>query len=189
MKGKYATRAANRREATEVEQTEAAYRRQIVRLTQERDEARRERDESRRTHKHDVRKLEAAVREGTSARVVALTRELERLREREDKQSRLLAKRHKDWEQVLFRAEALLMAERGLTSIEAMEVLLSWGIGPAGRSDNVERELEIALAPATEEEAPLARGVAISAGYYSGRQAPMEATKVLAVQRARGIRS
>jgi hypothetical protein len=40
VKGKYAMSAAVKRIATDAEQTEAAYQRQIVRLTQERDEAR-----------------------------------------------------------------------------------------------------------------------------------------------------
>lgn len=69
----------------EAEGVESAYRRQIVRLTKERDEARRERDEARAQWKQEVRALQAQLREGTSAQVAALRIELARLRARTGK--------------------------------------------------------------------------------------------------------
>lgn len=84
MKGKYGQRAAVRREVAEVEASEAAYQRQIVRLTAERDEARVERDKARKDWAAEVRLLKAQVREGASTRVEALIRELEKVRSERD---------------------------------------------------------------------------------------------------------
>lgn len=84
-RGKYAARAAKRREDAEIEATEAGYRRQIVRLTQERDEARAERDDARKVWKDEVRVLAAQLSEATSPRVDALNRELIRTRDERDR--------------------------------------------------------------------------------------------------------
>lgn len=61
--------------------SEEAYRRQIVRLTKERDEARVELATTRAALRAEIRSLQAQVREGTSGRVQALTHELRRLRD------------------------------------------------------------------------------------------------------------
>lgn len=68
----------------------AAYRRQIVRLTTERDEARRERDEARGQLRTETEQLRALIREGTSAQVEALRRMLAAANGRSDRQARLL---------------------------------------------------------------------------------------------------
>lgn len=98
MKGKYAARAAGRREAAEVEENEAAYRRRILKLTEERDAARAERDEARADWQKEVRILRAQLAEGTSPRVQALTRQLNKMRDERDHQSRAVREREVEHE-------------------------------------------------------------------------------------------
>jgi len=95
-RGKYAARAATKRETAEVEQSEAAYRRQIVRLTEERNEARAERDKALTDWAKDVRVLRAQLTEATSPRTEALSRTLEELRQRYDHLLRESGQRSRD---------------------------------------------------------------------------------------------
>lgn len=88
MKGKYAARAANRIEAADREATEDAYRRRVLKLTEERDAARAERDKARTDLAKETRILRAQLAEGTSPKVEALTRELNRIREERDELGR-----------------------------------------------------------------------------------------------------
>ncbi len=68
-----------------VDEAEQAYRRQIVRLTNERNEARTERDQALADWKAEVQILRAQLAEGTSPRVEALRRELNRVRGQRDR--------------------------------------------------------------------------------------------------------
>ncbi len=90
MKGKHGQSAAVRREVNEAEAKEAAYRRQIVRITEERDQARRERDDARVEWRKEARILSARLSEAASPRTEALSRELERARGRCDQLEREL---------------------------------------------------------------------------------------------------
>jgi hypothetical protein len=69
---------------------EDAYRRQIVRLTKERNAARCECDEVREKFRREVAELRGQVREGTSARVQALVHELTKVRAERDELKRKL---------------------------------------------------------------------------------------------------
>lgn len=64
-----------------------AYRRQIVRLTNERDEARRERDEALAKFGTETEVLRVQIREGTSAQVEALRRMLAKVTAERDRLS------------------------------------------------------------------------------------------------------
>lgn len=68
----------------------AGYRRQIVRLTEERNAARAELKEEREKHRAEVDLLSAQLREGTSAQVEALRRMVRTLTARNDRQARTL---------------------------------------------------------------------------------------------------
>jgi hypothetical protein len=124
-KGKYAERATRRREDADVTATEEAYKRQIVRLTVERNEARTERDASRAAHRKEVRLLQALNREGTSHRVEALTRELERMRA-EATQARKLALGIRDrWTKAGGNVVEHFERAHGLSPIEAVAEAMS----------------------------------------------------------------
>jgi hypothetical protein len=125
MKGKYAARAANRRAVAEVEQTEEVYRRNIVKLTRERDEARAERDRAREDWKKESRILRAQLAEGTSARVEALTRELNRVREDRDTFKRNVDQAQGRYKRALDRLFDHWESEHGMTRADAMDAVLS----------------------------------------------------------------
>lgn len=87
-RGKYAARATNRREVAEVEASEAAYQRQIVRLTKERDEARAELAQLKKSSATEARALRAQISEGTSDLVTALRLQVNGFRDERDKARR-----------------------------------------------------------------------------------------------------
>jgi hypothetical protein len=124
-KGKYAERATRRREDADVVATEEAYKRQIVRLTQERNDARTERDVSRAAHRKEVRLLQAQNREGTSHRVEALVREVNQLRAAADKARANLRSIVEKWERVGHRLTDHYVDEHGLSGIEATAMVLT----------------------------------------------------------------
>ncbi|MGI5247581.1 hypothetical protein [Dactylosporangium sp. CA-139066] len=67
------------------EDLEQAYRRQIVQLTKDRNEARDERDQALANWGNEVQILRAQLAEGTSPRVEALRRELRRVQGQRDR--------------------------------------------------------------------------------------------------------
>lgn len=81
MKGKHGNAAAARHAREELAANVGAYQRAIVRLTQERDEARTERDEARISLRANVRELRAERDEAVSPRVQALERIVRQLRD------------------------------------------------------------------------------------------------------------
>lgn len=121
MKGKYAARAANRNEAAAREATEAAYRRRVLKLTEERDEARAERDDARLAAAKEARILRAQLAEGTSPRVEALTRELNRLREERDQLARWKRESQEKYGAVFGRLHTHFKAEHGLDNLESAD--------------------------------------------------------------------
>lgn len=137
-RGKYAARAAGQRAATEVEQTESAYRRQIVRLTEERDEARRERDEARAAWRKETRELTGRLSEGLSPRVEALSRELEKFRERCERQKRELRAAEERRRSCARQVVSHFGAEHGMSRTEALEAvahLYGWDVKIATKSE------------------------------------------------------
>lgn len=121
-KGKYAARATVRREQEEIAQAEEAYKRQIVRLTEERNKARAERDEAVQHWQKEVRILRAQLAEGTSPRVEALTRELNKSREKLGKVESELKSIRKRWERSFRRLADYIRAQRGVSDVEALDI-------------------------------------------------------------------
>lgn len=200
MRGKHGAASAIRREVHAVEQTEAAYRRQIVRLTNERDDARGGRDEARRLWKQEVRALEARLREGTSARVEALTAELERLRAVVDDMKRVHRSRTTQWGRAVERIIAMIQAVNGVTKVEAVETMMSWNLDPASPQFGVRKlgrnNLAEEVKAAEEFEPDLPEGhVDIATTYVDGPLVAKGATEqdaaqaIRTIQRARGYRS
>lgn len=129
MRGKQARAAANRRAAAEAESTEAAYRRQIVKLTEERDAARAERDTARAEWQKEVRIIRAQLAEGTSPRVEALTTELERVRADRDRQKQFRVETRKIYDASVKRWRDHFVSEHGMTHHAALEAAYSLSIG------------------------------------------------------------
>jgi hypothetical protein len=122
MKGKHAASASARQIAESAAQSEAAYRRQVVRLTEERDQARAERDAARIAWKKEVRLLSARLNEGLSPRVEALQHELERIRaDRDQLKARFLANERLISEAVA-RIAAHFYREHQLSSGDALDL-------------------------------------------------------------------
>lgn len=121
-RGKYATRATVRREAADVEANEAAYQRQIVRLTQERNEARAELAKTKAGLIAETRVLRAQVSEGTSNLVAALRIELNKSREVRDAATRELKRIRGIHERFIARMNDHWIAEHGAKpGIDAIE--------------------------------------------------------------------
>lgn len=112
-RGKYAERATGRREAAEVEASEAAYQRQIVRLTQERDKARAELAKIKTDSAAEARKLRAQISEGTSSLVAALRIELNKNREARDASERELKRCREISERSSLLIQNHMIAEHG----------------------------------------------------------------------------
>lgn len=156
MKGKYASRAANRNEAAEQEANEAAYRRRILKLTEERDEARSERDEARHSLAKETRILRAQLAEGTSPRVEALTRELNRMREERDALFRWKKESQGKYGAVYGRLHSHYMAEHELDNLEAADEVVRVFEGGDSRTVIVDKGVEERFAERFGAEAALA---------------------------------
>lgn len=125
MRGKQAAAAANRRAAAAVETTEATYRQRVVKLTEERDTARTERDAAKAAWQKEVRILRAQLAEGTSVRVEALTREVERIREERDRIKREQADGRQRYGKMITRLRDHFVSEHGMTPPEAVDAIFS----------------------------------------------------------------
>lgn len=196
-RGKYAARAEIRRDAAEVQASEEAYRRQIVRLTQERDEARAERDEARKLWKREVRVLQGQVREGTSGRVEALIHEVERMRSARDEAAREVKAIRDTWDRALRRLHEALVEKCGMSFAEALEWSFARAIHPPGRyrgqlavepDETVDEFIEAVAQDPTHEGEPV-----IAFGVSEGPNQRQKIERfgvdaVVAIQKARGIR-
>lgn len=115
-RGKYAARATNRREVAEVEASEAAYQRQIVRLTQERNQARESLADVQKKAAVEARALRAQITEGTSAQVEALRISLNKLRDERDAANRTVQRWRKGNTAALHRLMDHMVDEHGIAS-------------------------------------------------------------------------
>jgi hypothetical protein len=132
MKGKYSARAANRREAESAEAAEVVYRRNIVKLTEERDAARKELETVRAEWQREARILRAQVAEGTSARVEALTFEIERIRSDRDRLTRHIKVQTDKWDATLARLREHFEVEHKATPYQARDMVLQLIVGGEG---------------------------------------------------------
>lgn len=172
MKGKYAARAANRAEAADRESTEAAYRRRILKLTEERDVAKAERDKARADQAKETRILRAQLAEGTSPRVEALTRELNRLRDERDQLARWKKESQEKYGAAFGRFMRHFMDENGLSATDAADVAFRIFEGSTAETIIVDSGLEKRFAERFGTEAALAIRKA------RGRRAPASTTAV-----------
>lgn len=120
-RGKYASRAATREQATEAVASEAGYKRQVVRLTQERDEARAALAKLRTDSAAEARKFGAQVSAGTSDLVEALRREVNRMRLERDESRRLSKENLKDNDRLFKR-----LVEHMISQHAAVEGVDAW---------------------------------------------------------------
>lgn len=123
-RGKYATRAALRREDTGVRSEIESYKHHIQRLTGENKHLAGRLAESQAAHKEEARKLRAMLDEGLSPELLALREELERQRELANKAEQHARRTREIWGHVLDGVFRLLKEGLGLTGLEAYEVLL-----------------------------------------------------------------
>jgi hypothetical protein len=156
VKGKYAARAANRTATAEQEAAETAYRRRILKLTEERDEARAERDKAREDLAKETRILRAQLAEGTSPRVEALTRELNRLREDRDGLLRWKKESQAKYGAVYGRIHSHFVAEHGFANLEAADEVVRLFEGGDGKTVVVDKGVEERFAERFGVEAALA---------------------------------
>lgn len=125
-RGKYATRAARRREDADVQTEIGTYRHHVARLTGQVAELRAQLDAERAGRKNDARRFAAQLDEGISPELTALRAELERQRQRarQAEDARRRAK-ERDWNR-LRGMLALLRDGLGLTHVEAREVIATF---------------------------------------------------------------
>ena len=156
MKGKYAARAANRDAAAEQESTEAAYRRRVLKLTEERDAARSGRDTAKKEWAKEVRILRAQLAEGTSPRVEALTRGLNRMRGERDELARWKKESAQKYGVIFTRIADHFMTEHGLTPVESADVVVRLYEGVDSETIIVDKGVEARFADRYGTEAALA---------------------------------
>lgn len=128
-RGKYAAKSANKAVREEADATEAGYRRQIVRLTEERNQARGERDKALDDWSKEVRILRAQLAEGTSPRIEALSRELNRLRGERDELRQGRATRRSRNDDAFKRLMDHMEFEHGMSRPAALDATASLFLG------------------------------------------------------------
>ena len=148
-RGKHGESAAVRDAARARDAEIEAYQHNVARLSRENAELKERMKREQSAHTAQVRTLQAAVDEGTSARVIALESELRKARDKADQAHRQQRDRQEQIERMSIRARDYVMAAEGCTSVEAFEVVSVWmGLPPGtvisdiGRG-NAQRAIDI----------------------------------------------
>lgn len=165
-KGKYAARAARRREDESVQTEIETCQRQVARLTAEAGELTGKLAAERAARKQEVRRLAAQLEEGLSPEVAALREELERQRRRADEaeadQRRVREKYDRQFDGLC----SLLTDGLGLSGLEAVEVVMM--LDPEARAADGGRVLHLSDAGGTRPgqlTGQQLRGVQTARGY------------------------
>jgi len=124
-KGKYAARAAVRRDDADAQSQIAAYQHTVKRLTAELDELKVARAAGQAAASKEIRSLKAQRDEGLSPEVAALRQQLEEQRERADAAAASRRDIARTWETVFGNLQGLLVEGLRLTGMEALEVLIA----------------------------------------------------------------
>jgi hypothetical protein len=132
VKGKYAARAALRREDDGVRSEIESYQHAIRQLTGERDQLRSDLAALRAAHKDETRKLRAMLDEGLSPELLALREELERQRQRTSQAEASCRTAARDYDRVFNFTAKLLHDLTGCTGLEAAEAIVN-ALGASSR--------------------------------------------------------
>jgi len=124
MKGKYAARAALRREDESVQAEIAAYQHNVKRLTEDNKKLTEALAAERAARKEEVRRLKVQLDEGLSPEVLALRGELERQREKADSAAADARDSRRRYGEIFHFAAKLLHVVTGCTGLEATERLM-----------------------------------------------------------------
>lgn len=178
-KGKYAARAARRREDQDVQSEIGAYQHHVARLTAEVRDLTGKLAAERAARKDETRRLRAMLDEGLSPELIAVREELERQRQRADRAEAT----HRRARELRRRNSGMVMDVLtkvvGLSGIEAFELMLTFD--PEVQADIEQYEQEQGR-PITDGDLPVIADVGgLRAGKLTGEQ-------IRRIQAARGIR-
>lgn len=135
-RGKYANRAARRREDEAVTSEIEAYKHNVRKLTEENKELRDALAKEQASHREEVRALRAQLAEGLSPEIAALERELNRQRDRADQATRTLTEVGKRWGAVAAQLADFLAAKLGTDRVGGVDAIREMlGYRPPGISD------------------------------------------------------
>jgi predicted RNase H-like nuclease (RuvC/YqgF family) len=123
-RGKYAARAALRREDTEVRSEIGTYQHHVKRLTAENKELTALLASERSARKEEVRRLKAQLDEGLTPEILALRSELERHRKRADEAATSAMQKMEMYARLLKFTAKLLHNITGCTGLEATEQII-----------------------------------------------------------------
>lgn len=123
MKGKYAARAALRREDTEVRSDIASYQHHVKRLTDENAKLKADLITCRRDSAAESRKLRGMLSEGLSPELIALREELERQRDRAHSAITKCKDVREHYDKLMDFVAAVLHHVTGCTGLEAVEAM------------------------------------------------------------------
>lgn len=128
-RGKYAARAARRREDADVRSEIASYQDTVRRLTADNDALRQALGKAKAAHRDEVRALRTQRDEGLSPHVAAMEDEMNRLRDKADRAVADKQRTVKTHEKLVFDFITILSSHLGITRAKAMDLLVSEGAG------------------------------------------------------------
>jgi hypothetical protein len=125
-RGKYAARAALRREDAGVRSEIGSYQHHVKRLTAENKELSATLSAEQTARKEEVRRLKAQLDEALSPEMLALREELEHQRERADHAAREMTAMRKKWDAAFLRMHDLLAGATDGTQVDALDALIQF---------------------------------------------------------------